>query len=445
MPDSRIVKAPTRDSSQRSSGMFYGWWIVLAGSVNNAYTSGTFWQGFGAFFDLIVAHFGWSRAITSAAVSIQRTESGMVSPFVGFFIEKFGPRTVMIVGIFVTGWGFIFLSQIQSLWQFYLAFVLITLGLSFGSFMVTVTTVANWFVAHRARAMGIMSAGAALGGLLVPVVIWVTDLTDWRTGILLVGVGFWVTGFPVALVMRSRPEDYGQKPDGGPFRGAKAPGSTPDQERADGDADTTFMAGDAGEGKAYTAREAVKTRAFWQMAMAFGTGQLIMSASIHQIPAISDFGFSRSTAGLILMGVAIVGLFGRLGSGYVGDVVDKRRVLALAFALQFAGTIVFAYTTTIWHLVGFMVLWGVGLGLSMPIRFAILADYFGREHFGSVMGILVTVSTVFGVVGPVFVGWMFDEYGNYKYPFLILSSTLLIAVPLILTLKRPGQLRVQSG
>jgi len=425
--------------------MFYGWWIVVAGSVNNAYTSGTFWQGFGAFFDLIVAHFGWSRAVTSAAVSIQRTESGMVSPFVGFFIEKFGPRTVMIVGIFVTGWGFIFLSQIQSLWQFYLAFVVITLGLSFGTFMVTVTTVANWFVAHRARAMGIMSAGAALGGLLVPVVIWMIDITDWRTGLLLVGIGFWVTGIPVALVMRSRPEDHGLLPDGEPLRGPKAPGRKPEQEQADGATQTGMMAGEAGEGAAYTVREALRTGAFWQMAMAYGTGQLIMSASIHQIPAISYFGFSRSTAGLILMGVAIVGLFGRLASGYVGDLVDKRRVLALAFILQFAGTIVFAYTSTIWHLVGFMVLWGLGLGASMPIRFAMLADYFGREHFGSIMGILVTVSTVFGVVGPVFVGWMYDEYGNYKTPYIILSLTLLVAIPLVLTLRRPGQRPVPSG
>ena len=131
--------------------------------MSQAYTSGAFWQGSGAFFDPIVAEFGWSRAITAGAVSLQRTESGMISPFVGLFVDKFGPRRVMLAGIFATGLGFILLGRVNSLWQFYAAFALITVGLSFGTFLVVTATVANWFVSQRGRALAIMSAGVRSG------------------------------------------------------------------------------------------------------------------------------------------------------------------------------------------------------------------------------------------------------------------------------------------
>ena len=157
--------------------------------MSQAYTSGAFWQGFGAFFDPIVAEFGWSRAITAGAVSLQRTESGMISPFVGLFVDKFRPRRVMLAGIFATGLGFILLGRVNSLWQFYAAFALITVGLSFGTFLVVTATVANWFVSQRGRALAIMSAGSGLGGMLVPLIIWLISATDWRMGLLVIASG----------------------------------------------------------------------------------------------------------------------------------------------------------------------------------------------------------------------------------------------------------------
>ncbi len=420
-----MLLGPARSKSKSDGSVFYGWWIVAAGCISQAYTSGAFWQGFGAFFDPIVAQFGWSRAITSVSQSLQRTESGMIAPFVGFFIDRFGPRNVMLGGVFVTGIGFIFLSRIDSLWQFYLAFMLITVGLSFGSFMVVTTAVANWFVVRRSRALAIMSAGSGIGGLLVPAVVWIIAATDWRTGLFVIGIGYWVTGIPVAMVMRSRPEDYGYLPDG----------AATSQE---GSEETPSESAPAKEAEvAFTAREALMTRAFWQMILAMGSGQLIMSASIHQIPALSSFGISRGAAGMVIMGVSLISMSGRITCGFLGDVIDKRIVLAFSFACQFLGTLMFAYTGNLWHLLGFMLFWGIGMGASIPVRFALLADYFGRRHFGSILGVMMTTSAVFGIVSPVFVGWMYDLNGNYRDPFLILSGTVLISIPLILTLKPP--------
>ena len=214
--DAAGEQTPSNSESQRPAKkpIFYGWWIVLAGSISQAYTSGTFWQGFGAFFDPIIDQFGWSRALTAGAMSLQRTESGAISPFVGWFVDKFGPRNVMLFGTGLTALGFILLSRIQELWQFYAAFLVLTIGLSFGTFLIVTTAVANWFVENRSKALSITMAGSGLGGVLVPVIIWLIATTDWRTGLVVVAIGHLVIGIPVSFVMKSRPEDYGLLPDG---------------------------------------------------------------------------------------------------------------------------------------------------------------------------------------------------------------------------------------
>ena len=402
---------------------------MTGGSFSQGYASGAFWQGFGAFFDPIVDQFGWSRATTSAAMSLQRTETGAISPFVGYFIDKFGPRNVMLVGTVILSLGFILLSRIQNLWQFYAVFLVITLGLSFGTFLVVTTTVANWFVEKRARAMSITMAGSGLGGILVPVIVWLIATTDWRTGLIYVGIGFFLVGIPVSFTMKSRPEDYGLLPDG----------ADPDDFSGD-QADGTRKPGFLDEVN-FTAKQALKTRAFWQLSLSMGASQLIISASIHHIPAISSFGMSRGTAALVILGVSLFSVFGRLASGYMGDQMDKRKVIAIAFVFQFIGTLAFAFTSSPWHLVIFMVTWGFGFGASIPVRFALIADLFGRRSYGSVMGTMMTTSAIFGVVGPVLVGWVFDVRGNYREPFMLMALSVLIAIPLILTLGKPAEKR----
>ena len=434
------MKSSTSTARGEKRPIFYGWWIVCAGFVSQAYVSGTFWQGFGAFFDPIVEQFGWSRAVTSGAVSLQRTESGMISPFVGYFINKFGPRKVMFLGMFATGLGFILLSRINNLWQFYAAFALLTVGLSFGSFLVVFTTVANWFVVRRSRALSLLSAGSGIGGLLVPVLVWLIATSDWRTALVFMGVGFWVVGLPTSLVMRRRPEDYGLLPDGASPDEPGGGGERGEDASEGPDGETSGVARIAGEYE-FGVWDALATRSFWQMSLAMAGGQLVMSASVHQIPAMASFGISRTTAGLVILGVSLVGMVARIVSGYLGDYVDKRRIIAVAFVCQLIGTLIFAYISTTWHLFAFILFWGVGFGGSIPVRFAMIADYFGRRSFGSIMGTMMTVSTVFGVIGPVFVGGMFDLRGNYREPYLILSLAVLVSIPLILTLPRPAPRR----
>ena len=431
--DTAGEQTPSNSESQRPAKkpIFYGWWIVLAGSISQAYTSGTFWQGFGAFFDPIIDQFGWSRALTAGAMSLQRTESGAISPFVGWFVDKFGPRNVMLFGTGLTALGFILLSRIQELWQFYAAFLVLTIGLSFGTFLIVTTAVANWFVESRSKALSFTMAGSGLGGVLVPVIIWLIATTDWRTGLVVVAIGYLVIGIPVSFVMKSRPEDYGLLPDG-------ALPEEPDEQTGSGDAARRRTALSCEVNM--TTRQALSSRVFWQLAIAMGVSGMVISASIHQIPAITSFGISRNIAGFAILGVSLFSVAGRLGSGFFGDRLDKRHVIAVSLFLQFVGTMVFAFSSELWHLAIFIVTWGVGFGASIPVRFALIADLFGRRHYGSIMGTLMTTSAIFGVIAPVLVGWIYDIRGNYREPFALMAFSVLIAIPMILTL---GEARVR--
>ena len=144
---------------------------------------------------------------------------------------------------------------------------------------------------------------------------------------------------------------------------------------------------------------------------------------------------------MIILGVSIFSVVGRLSSGFVGDFVDKRWVLAGAFVFQFVGTLVFAYSSSTWHMVIFIIFWGYGFGASIPVRFALIADFFGRRHYGSVMGLMMTASAVFGVVGPVLVGFIFDVRGNYMDPFVLMAFSVLVSIPLVLWMRAPGSKR----
>ncbi len=417
------------DPGPRKPRVFYGWWIVLGGGAVQWYTSAVFWRGFQAFFDPIVQTFGWSRAATAGAVSLQRTESGLISPFVGTVLDKFGPRKAMAFGVTVTGASFILMGTVNSLWQFYMAMALMTVGMSFGTFIVLVATVGNWFVRTRGRALSVLMASSAIGGFTLPLLVRAIDGFGWRDVLVAVGVGFWIVGYPVIFVLRRRPEEYGMLPDGGPAaHGAAGTGAV----------------GRAPRETNIRVRDALRLRFFWQLALATSLGQLVTSTNILHLSAIKDFGVNAAVAATAAGSIAFGDLAGRLLVGVLGDRMDKRLLLAVAFALQTVGMLALTLVNfesgdlkfhAAWTLPVFVIGFGLGFGASVPLRLAILADYFGRKSYGSILGVTSSVSALFGAAGPVFAGAMWDATGSYRLAFGILVVAIAMAVPLTLTLE----------
>lgn len=422
---------------ERRSGIFYGWWIVAAGGAVQGYMSAVFWRGFQAFFDPIVETFGWSRGATAAALSLQRTESGLISPFVGTLLDRYGPRWLMAFGVLVTGLGFILLSLVNSLWQFYAAMAFLTVGMSFGTFIVLVATVGNWFIRKRGTALAVLMSCSAVGGFALPILVRSIEAFGWRHVLFAVGIGFWIVGFPAMLAMRRRPEDYGQLPDG------------------DSASQSGRRGGRRGSGRETNigARQVLRMRFFWQFALAASFGQLLSATNLLHLPALKSFGVNPALAALAAGSIAFGDLAGRLGMGFLGDRYDKRMLMSVAFTLMTIGSLALALVNaTVFGfsfgaaipLPVFIIGFGLGFGASIPLRLAMVADYFGRRSYGSVVGVMSSVSAVFGAVGPIFVGAMFDITQSYRLAFFILALIMCIAIPMTALLESPERVAARA-
>ncbi len=393
------------------------------------YASAVFWRGFQAFVDPILATFsGWSSGAFGAAISLQRGESGLISPFVGAALDRFGPKRVMLFGIVVTGAGFILMSQMQSLWHFYVAVLLLALGMSFGTFIVFVATVGNWFVRQRAKALSMLMTFSAIGAVVLPLLVWSISQYGWRPVMFAVGVGFWILGLPIALMMKHRPEDHGMLPDGDET--LQVTGSSTDRPRGPRDASIGV-------------REALRLRAFWQLAIAVSMGQLVSSTNLFHLPTLNEYDIGIWLASFAAAAVFIGDVLGRASIGFIGDRFDKRLLLTLSFLIQTMGVGALAMINSdflgiSWGIIPlpiFVIGFGLGFGASIPLRLAILADYFGRRSYGSIVGITSSVSAIFGTAGPLFVGFMHDFTGTYRQAFAIMALLLLVALPLTMTLE----------
>ncbi len=407
--------------------IFYGWWIVFACAGIIFIAAGSFFYGFGAIFDSLVDEFGWSRASISFAFSMRAEVGGIFAPLVGYMVDRVGPRRLLVSGVAAVGLGFVWISRMNTLWEFYAAVILIALGMGACGGLVAQVAIANWFDRQRGRAMALLTMGAGASGVTVMALAWLISAWGWRAALVILAVVTWGVGIPLAMLVRGRPEDYGLAPDGEPVAATASP-----------IADSPSSPASVVEGM--TARQALRTRAFWLLSLAFAASWFGTTAIVvHEIPALTATGFSREAAALVLTLTTVISLVGRLGFGWLADLRDKRLVLAAAFLAQALGILIFAAVHVWWQLVPFLLLYAPGYGGTIPVRPALQAEYFGRRALGSVMGLTFFITSLGTVVGPVFAGWMYDMTDSYRLAFVLIAFISLGAIPLALAIPRPQQ------
>ena len=370
----------------------------------------------------------------ATALALQRAETSLFTPFVGAAINRFGPRAVLIFGVFVTGWGFIFMSEVQVLWHFYAAMRLLGLGLSFGEFIVFVTTIVNWFVRLRAHALATVMTFSAMGAVVLPLLVWSIETFGWRTILLCIGIGFWVVSTPVVLLLRRRPEDYGMRPDGGDH-----PTSAP-ANRAQ---PLVRHPREVSVGM----RDAVRLRAFWQIAIAVSIGELVAMTNLFHRPTLLEYKIDLWLASIAAGSVAFGDVLGRINIGAIGDRFNVRILLAAALSRQSIGiaSLALAHSTLLgisWGLIPlplFVFCSGFGFGSSIPLRLSILAEYFGRCSYGTLVGVTSSISSVWVTTGLLFVGFMFELTDSYRPAYIVLALALLPAIPLMLSIESPSR------
>ena len=238
----------------------------------------------------------------------------------------------------------------------------------------------------------------------------------WRMALLVLGVLLWLVGIPLAMVARSRPQLYGYLPDG-----------------------DTVLRGESGEstsGVSYglTASQATKTRAFWFLSLLFA-GQFIglSGLMVHMIPLLEDFGYSSATAATILGLVFLFSGIGRLGSGFLADVIDHRIVLAVLLATQVVATLFLAMigSGTYWQLIVFALFFGVGFGGTIPLRPILVIRLFGDRALGAIQGLMHGGAISAGMIGPILFGWVFDSTTEYTVALYLSAALAFAVIPLV--------------
>ena len=391
--------------------MFFGWYIVGASFLISLYVSGSINLGFTAVFEPIADELGWSYTQISFAASLRGLETGLLAPLAGMFLDRWGPRPLVVFGALLNGFGLLLLSRVSSLAMFYTAFIFIAAGVSTATTGLLMAAVANWFQKRAGLAMGIAASGVAFGGLLIPLITLVIDTLGWRQAMVIMGLGMWVIPLPLALILRHKPEQYGYRPDG-----VKGNSVVNDNAILKKSAEINI-----------TNKAVLSSRAFWIIAVAFLCHIMPVSAVMtHVMPYFSTIGIERSAASLIASALPILTIFGRIGFGWLGDYVDKRGVVVFSFALTSLGVFLLGFATVerIWVIVAFIIVFGIGWGGAVPMIAGLFKAYFGRERLGTIVGLAGSVMMVGMMVAAPFAGWVFDKWGRYQPAWFLLAGVV---------------------
>jgi len=411
---------------------FYGWRVVFGGGMLQFFQSMLLNQAFGAYLAALVQDTNWSKTALSGAAALKSTESALLGPVLGWMVDRFGSQRIVRAGVILFGIGFMLLSVTETLATFYAAFVVLALGASMCSNMVVSVAIIQWFQKQRARALSSSQFGAAVGGLFVFVVAWVIQTYGWRITAFGSGVMIIVCGWPLANMVRSRPEDMGLRIDGLPPDAEPPPAAAP--VNATVPASTTT----ASQGE-YTAREALRTSSFWLLSLGHACSLFVVTAiNVHAIVHIKEhLGYSLALASLYIT-IATAGQFLGVVCGWVvPESIEKRKVTALTMLFHASGMLMLTYATGPVILVLSALVHGVGWGLRGPFISAMRADYFGRNSIGMILGLSSMIMVIGQIGGPLIAGAFADWLGNYRAGFTLIAALAAMGSLFFWMAKRP--------
>lgn len=409
-------------------GTFYGWRIVTAGAVINALLGGFLNQSIGSYFAMLSEEKGWSKTALSGAAAMQPLEGAFLGPVLGWMMDRFGPQRMIRIGVVMFGAGFMLLSRVDSLVQLYLAFIIIALGSSLCGHFPQNVVIIHWFEKLRARALSAGWLGTAGGGLVVPLVAWGIHDLGWRATAFGCGVIFIVAGWPLAKVMRSRPEDYGMTVDGLPPAAPDGKGAAEEKPAHE---------------QGHTARQALRSSAFWLISGGHCLALCsVIAVNVHAISHIKEsLGYAITQAALFYTLVLVFQVVGILLGWAIGDRFDKRYIAASCMWAHMVGLLLLAYATGPVMLAAFAVLHGTAWGLRGPFMAAMRADYFGRKQIGLILGLSSLIIVLGQVGGPMLAGVLADMSGHYRTAYTVLAIMSGLGSLFFLILKKPQTAR----
>jgi MFS family permease len=423
------------DSSQGDNALkdktvrrFYGWviiWVVSLVSFAGGVETNPI---LGVLQDPITAEFGWSRAVFTLPMAIGTFAGGLAAIFVGPIMDRYGGRWVMTGAVILMGAIFIAMGMMESLWQYFILQILGRTLVASTFFLIVGVIVPKWFIAKRGRAIGIASLGQRLGHAAYPAVIgWVMVISGWRAASISLGLSVWVIALlPSALLLRRRPEDIGQHPDG----------RIPDLRSFGTDKSADQRISEV----SYTRKQALRTPAFHLLLGALATQSFVATGiNFHWYSYLTGNGVSTGATVTSLAIAPLVGMPATVITGFVIEKAPPQIVLATAYLLTAASIVVLLFADSAPISLLFGAMYGTAAGIQITNNQVIWADYFGRNSIGAIRGLISPILMSTNAMGPFAAALWFDVTGGYSGIFTIGIVLLLGAAALAASARKPVQ------
>lgn len=418
MPDSaRAASTMTLPGKHRK--VYRDWSVVAAAVVGMIFSYSTLLGvTFGLFVIPLSTEFGWSRTEISFAATISSLLIIVLSPLLGVLIDRYGVRRILLPGLFLFGLTVCTMSLLtQSLWHFYLMYILIPLS-GFATLPTTYTRVIlNWFDEKRGLALGIALSGIGLSGIFAPPFIqYVISSFDWRTAYIVMGGMVLTVGLPIIFfVLKESPGDNELH-------------SKESNKSQQTDNDKFINSG-------FAFSEAIKQRSFWLMTVAFIlTGITTTGTVLHLVPLLTDSGMSSTeAAGMVsLMGVCLI--IARVVCGYLIDKFFAPFVAAVFLSGPIIGLIFLALDFQGFYVMLAVCLLGLGFGAEFDLMSYLTSRYIGLRAYGKTYGVMYSAFNIGASIGVVAMGWAFDKFGVYTPGLWCLIACMTVAIGLIMVL-----------
>ncbi len=422
--------ATATDRTPRRPLLYYGYWIIGAAMVAQFIAVGSQMSVSGAFLKPMTEDLGWTRSEFALAQTVGRFLMAFVGFFIGVYIDRYGGRVMMIIGVTVLGAALFATAEVTQIWQWVvLRGIAFTLGAALVGSLVVNVTLSKWFVEKRGRAIAFAAVGVSLAGVVFPpAMTWFIDEWGWRAAWRVLTLVCWVGVYPAAMVMRRQPEDVGLNPD-----------NRSDEE----------MASEAGAAvradyeNSLTRGEALRTSSLYLIVIAFGFGGVGISAILlHTIPFLTDEGFTRSTAAVMSSTISIAALVSKPVWGWTIDYFEPKVLASIGFVGSGIGMVIVVIAAQAGSIpmltVGFLAI-GFGFGGQIPLQETIWGSYFGRRHLGAVRSVAMPFSLFLGAGGPLAISAYFDIVNNYYGAFFAVGACWAIAAVLVLMVQQPSK------
>ncbi|MDY6935919.1 MAG: MFS transporter [Spirochaetota bacterium] len=409
---------------------FYGWKALTGAMLVYFCGCACCFYSIGVFIPLLYEELNSSLAVVAGVITMFMVLMGLVGPLIGISIDKFGARKNIIYGNLVSALGLAGMYFINQAWQLYLLFgVIVALGQGFGMFVPATTLANNWFIKKRSLAVALIVASGSIGGFVGPSVtrIFISNL-GWRLSwVCLSGILVVISVIIGGMLIRNRPEDLGQAPDGKTDEDAQESESTDVPSTRVYQTPVDWETGDA-----------LRTPVIWMLVAAFITHMFALNTMIGHLVFYleKDLGFTKALAAFVFGLIPGMSIVGRLSMGFLAMRYELRYIVSICLGLMVVGMSILMTNTSLSMIYVFAVLFGISYGAIIPALPSFIGAYYGRENFAKILGWLLPITTIFGASSAPLAGMAREASGSY-IPWFTFVAILLAGGGVLAFMARP--------